>query len=1270
MAEVLSKAKVMEQIKRKYGEDKLYFKSGVQDLRTQRITTGSLGLDDILGGGLGRGRLAQYYGAESGGKCVAKGTYLFLPDKGIVKIEDVISKEQLESLKEGETLRLSIPICSANEVGSRINSNVYTSAFYNGGIKKTKKIRTKYGFEVEGTLVHPILTNNNGIFRDVKMKDLKIGDYVAIQKPGYFSGWKGQLPVMEKTNFKNSKKKNSINAGTTFPRLMDENLATFLGYFVAEGHMEKNLFTISSGDKEIQNWIIDYSVREFNYEPKVKGIDIYFYNKRLCMFLNKLGIYPGVACEKLVPKCVLEGSYNERIGFLRAYFDGDGCIHVNKDRGHIEVTTASEELSKQIQLMLLCCDVLSNRTILWNKEYEKNYYRVSIYGSNVDTYMLRIGFRLLRKSRIFDYIPENLRKSSNELYPCWDILKEIKSGVTISLKDRKQNSFLSYFLPSYSKTHTPNLETIEKILRYLAPKKMTKKARIAFYKLNQLTGGVVWLPIEEIVKGKAQVYDLCVPETHRFIANGIVVHNTLLAMMAVKAALKRRENVLWVDAECTFEYDWAIKLGLGIESENFVLWRPETAQEAFDVMERMAKTKDFSLIVLDSVGMLASQAVVDGEMGKLHIASLAKILPDMLRRLVPVASISNTTFIFINHLTMKIGVMFGCFHYNARVLLEDGTTEKIGKIVTQKIEKRVMSWNVKKNRYEPRRILNYYKNGKAERFFTIKGNAPTRSGHFAFTVGDDHTIYVPNNSDNKKPYLQEVRASTLRVGDKVVCRVEKKLNSIQAELIVGGILGDGHVKKVGNRLRYVEGHRIQQLEYCRWKQLMLENVVGTSYYAKDGESYHFETTSLEELKEITGYVKRKGLVFVSSEFLEYLTIKAIAIWYQDDGSYHFKAYKKRSGGASRTYLYCQKLSKEDKEAIADKFVQLGLPRPIVSKAGFQYTDTSSREFHRRIACFIHPCMRYKLHPDFHNVEFDITYDNCAVKYTKGNLRETVYAKFKPEISLTEGVITAINEPKKTKSMHYKYDLEIEGNSNYFVDNVLVHNSPESYSGGQKLRHAYSTVCKISKKGGKDGKLVDSSGEQIGHICRVRLEKSKLSEPLRVVEFPIYYAKGIDTKAEVFEAAKRRGFIYKPNPDGKKWEVKNSQGEIVADENGENKIKERVTEDKELLKELYKMVLNTPLDDLSSLTLSEEEEAAELEADKMEAESLGMGKDIASSIKESEEKKETAEAEETSVEDLDEMNFQELKGKAKALGLKYVGISKANLSNSLKEALTK
>ena len=73
-------------------------------------------------------------------------------------------------------------------------------------------------------------------------------------------------------------------------------------------------------------------------------------------------------------------------------------------------------------------------------------------------------------------------------------------------------------------------------------------------------------------------------------------------------------------------------------------------------------------------------------MGDSHVGLQARLMSQALRKLAGTLNRTDTICIFTNQLREKIGVMFGCFTAGTRVVLADGTTEKIGKIVNQKLE--------------------------------------------------------------------------------------------------------------------------------------------------------------------------------------------------------------------------------------------------------------------------------------------------------------------------------------------------------------------------------------------------------------------------------------------------------------------------------------------------------------------------------------------------------------------------------------------------------
>ena len=130
------------------------------------------------------------------------------------------------------------------------------------------------------------------------------------------------------------------------------------------------------------------------------------------------------------------------------------------------------------------------------------------------------------------------------------------------------------------------------------------------------------------------------------------------------------------------------------------------------------------VIVIDSVAALVPRAEIEGEMGDSHVGLQARLMSQALRKITGALSNSGTTAIFINQLREKIGVMFGCFSYGTRVTLADGTQEKIGKIVNQKLPVEVLSYDPERGQIVPKKVVNWFDNGPTERSCSSPWRSP------------------------------------------------------------------------------------------------------------------------------------------------------------------------------------------------------------------------------------------------------------------------------------------------------------------------------------------------------------------------------------------------------------------------------------------------------------------------------------------------------------------------------------------------------------------
>src|SRR5476649_2247141 len=178
---------------------------------------------------------------------------------------------------------------------------------------------------------------------------------------------------------------------------------------------------------------------------------------------------------------------------------------------------------------------------------------------------------------------------------------------------------------------------------------------------------------------------------------------TTVALHAVASAQKAGGIAAFIDAEHALDPDYAQKLG--VDTDALLVSQPDTGEQALEIADMLIRSGAIDIIVIDSVAALVPRAEIEGEMGDSHVGLQARLMSQALRKLTGTISQSKTTAIFINQLREKIGVFFGCFDYDTRVALADGTKEKIGKIVHQKMAVEVLSYDPETDRIVPRKIV-------------------------------------------------------------------------------------------------------------------------------------------------------------------------------------------------------------------------------------------------------------------------------------------------------------------------------------------------------------------------------------------------------------------------------------------------------------------------------------------------------------------------------------------------------------------------------------
>ena len=123
---------------------------------------------------------------------------------------------------------------------------------------------------------------------------------------------------------------------------------------------------------------------------------------------------------------------------------------------------------------------------------------------------------------------------------------------------------------------------------------------------------------------------------------------TTLALTAVAEAQSKGGIAAYIDAENSIDPEYAKNLGVNID--DLILSQPDSGEEALEIVESLASSGVFSLIVVDSVAALVPKAELDGAMIDSSVGLQARMMSKAMRKITGVLSKNNCTVIFINQL--------------------------------------------------------------------------------------------------------------------------------------------------------------------------------------------------------------------------------------------------------------------------------------------------------------------------------------------------------------------------------------------------------------------------------------------------------------------------------------------------------------------------------------------------------------------------------------------------------------------------------------------
>jgi len=130
-----------------------------------------------------------------------------------------------------------------------------------------------------------------------------------------------------------------------------------------------------------------------------------------------------------------------------------------------------------------------------------------------------------------------------------------------------------------------------------------------------------------------------------------------IALTVVNEAQKMGLKCAYIDAEHAL--DPIYMQALGVDLDKLIFSQPDYGEQALEIVDRLVRSGEVGVVVIDSVASLIPKAELEGEMESSQMGLQARLMAKAMRKLVSAASETKTLLLFINQLRSKIGIMFG-----------------------------------------------------------------------------------------------------------------------------------------------------------------------------------------------------------------------------------------------------------------------------------------------------------------------------------------------------------------------------------------------------------------------------------------------------------------------------------------------------------------------------------------------------------------------------------------------------------------------------------
>lgn len=397
-------------------------------------------------------------------------------------------------------------------------------AFYSGK-KKVFELKTRSGRSIKASANHPFLQLNGWI----PLEKLKKGEKIGLPR-----------------------KRQIQTKGT-----MKEDELTLLAHLLGDGCILPNQpYHYTSADEENIEIVAKASSSLFGIKPRVVKQSNWFHVylpspvrtthrqfHPITTWFSNLGIERVRSYEKKIPLAVFENPENKACLFLHHLWATDGNISIKKINGRkdsaaIYYSSSSPILARQTQNLLTQVGIVSKLAEVSSRKGYRNMYHVHVSGTlNQQSFLRKIGCagkRGLIIPQLLDQLATITPNPNYDVIPneAWNtVITQAKNEFNLSWRDICAGIDVAYCGSTLFKSGISR-QRMNSLYKLMPSKSL----------LNLAESDVYWDEIVSIDElGFEDVYDATVEDVHNFVANDIIVHNSIEQDSDIVMFMLRRE---------------------------------------------------------------------------------------------------------------------------------------------------------------------------------------------------------------------------------------------------------------------------------------------------------------------------------------------------------------------------------------------------------------------------------------------------------------------------------------------------------------------------------------------------------------------------------------------------------------------------------------------------------------------------------------------------------------------------------------------------------